>query len=159
MNEHACQCAGPGDCPLFGIRQGRRAWEVCQGKCPSERPCPEEDKRLALLDRWYRERPPQTGDGPGFFRKAMNAGKAIARAAGQAVKGKPILAAPEVAEARKAICTANTCGFYRADSDSCSHRRCGCTLSRRLTLGMVNRPGKTEVATEACPIGLWQREA
>ncbi len=89
---------------------------------------------------------------PSLPRKISNAGKAIIKAASGKLKGVPLLCPPEVAEARAAIC--QTCEFVSADKTACTHPKCGCKLSRGLLGGVV--PGKTQVATQACPIGKWQ---
>lgn len=86
---------------------------------------------------------------PGLLRKAWNAGKAIGRAAGRALRGKKVLAPLEVVQERRKICDA--CHMLDVLKDECTHPGCGCRLSARLTVGLAV-PGKLEVASESCPL-------
>ena len=44
-----CVCEAPGFCERFVQPMPGRLWELCSGKCPAERPCPDEATRLRSL--------------------------------------------------------------------------------------------------------------
>lgn len=46
-----CECAGPGDCPVYDKPMSGREWELCSGRCPAIRPCPDET-RQRYKDHW-----------------------------------------------------------------------------------------------------------
>lgn len=91
--------------------------------------------------------------GPGLLRKTANATVAAAKAARNALLGKKVIAPPEVVRERRAAC--DSCDLRDPVRDACTHQKCGCFLSRRLTIGVAGVPGKLEVASESCPAGKW----
>lgn len=137
-----CTCTGPGYCERFKIEQQQYPWEVCQGRHG-------EEKGRRYRRKWAAELTAT----PNTTRKVFNAAAAVGRVAVRAATGRPYKAPPEVSAARLAVCQANTCGHYDAAGDEC--RKCGCGMQRHLTLGIISRPGKTELAGERCPVGLW----
>lgn len=139
--ENCCECKGPGFCSRYQIEQQQYPWEVCQGAHGAE-------KGSAYRRKWASRL-----HGPNSARKAANVIVAIGRAVSRAATGQSVLVPPNVAEERLTICRANTCGFYIKERDEC--KKCGCGMQKRLTLGVINRPGKTELAGESCPVGLW----
>ena len=150
MTDKPCACTGKGFCPRFQIHQTEYARQVC-----ADQHGPEKGARYRAKWASQLSGQPALKRGPGLVRRLLNVGGAVGRAAVQVAKRLPVMVTQELAAARKAICTANTCGFYRATSDACAHPKCGCPLARRLTLGVISRPSKTELATERCPVGLW----
>lgn len=80
---------------------------------------------------------------PPLHKQMMNAGKAVIRNIGQAIKPGEAVRAPElVREERLRICEA--CEFYRATDERCSHSSCGCFVRV-----------KTFLLAEKCPAGKW----
>lgn len=150
MSLPECECDGPGHCPRYGRRVNLRDVEVCSGRCPAERPCADKlrERHVARLSG---QALPAEPAGPGLLAKAANAAGALARSAAAGFA----LAPPGVAQARGAICDQDSCGYRNFEKDICAHPKCGCPLSRVLTLGLISRPSKLEVATESCPAGLW----
>lgn len=52
-----CECEGPGPCPRYGRDMSNRLWELCSGRCPPERPCPD-DVRAKYRASWSRGQRP-----------------------------------------------------------------------------------------------------
>jgi hypothetical protein len=77
---------------------------------------------------------------PGMGKLANNFTGAVKRAAHAAIKGEAVFVNKLTKDTRSAIC--NMCELR--SGSRCSHPECGCFLD-----------GKTELATEECPIGLW----
>ncbi len=88
-----------------------------------------------------------TGESPSLAQKAAHAAAAGGRIVRAVVSGEPVLAPPEVREARLAICRACPGGFWREEGNAgfgeCRHPQCGCT---KLKQGLL---------TEHCPAGHW----
>ncbi len=153
-DDPACECALAGYCERYRMEQTQYTWEVCQGRQGHE-------KGVRYRAKWARQRDGTNGavavarpsKAPSLVGKAVNATKAAVRAVAGKVRGVPVLCPPEVADAREAICKANTCGHQ--DSGTCQHPSCGCPTSRKLRLRGIGRPGKVEVSTQKCPVGLW----
>lgn len=81
---------------------------------------------------------------PGIGQQAVNAAKAVVRTAVHVATGGK-LCVPEIEGLRRqGKCEANTCGFYRASDQRCSHESCGCFLKV-----------KPWFEAERCPVGLW----
>lgn len=75
---------------------------------------------------------------PSGLLTAMNAGGAAARMGAAVVRGKPVVAAADLAERRVATCI--ECPYFRAGR--CA--RCGCFVAL-----------KAKLVTERCPLGRW----
>lgn len=76
----ACDCAGPGHCPRYGRKMVGRLYELCSGRCPESRPCPDE-LRAPYIANWIGHEPPRgvrvtvsaprSAGGPGTELKAL----------------------------------------------------------------------------------------
>ena len=73
-----------------------------------------------------------------------NAGQATLRNAASVLRGEPLGVDEAEATRRRAICDANVCGMYRAESERCAHPKCGCYLRLKIWL-----------KAECCPMALW----
>jgi hypothetical protein len=76
--------------------------------------------------------------GPGIVQRAANYAKAIVRYKANYGYMLPL----EIAEERSAIC--HECPQYNAEKDRCQHRKCGCTVGKKI-----------EWSTESCPLNKW----
>src|SRR5262245_37245165 len=65
---------------------------------------------------------------PPLHRQAINAARALGRIGKAAVTGKRIWLTPAAAEANRAICESNRCGWFRENGrrSRCAHPDCGC---------------------------------
>lgn len=77
---------------------------------------------------------------PPLSEQAANLAGAAARAAGQLIRGGPVLVSAEEAERRIAVCRA--CNLFNAEQERC--RRCGCYVNI-----------KDRLFSERCPEGKW----
>ena len=149
--EPKCECKGPGFCIRYQIEQQIYPWSLC-----SETPMEGFDTNSLKSERyrrkWRLNLVKEAGEGPSFAKKAVNASKAIVRATANAFRKVSL----EVLKERESICNSNACGFK--GENICKHPECGCPLTaRRVLLGTIERPGKLEWASEACPAGYWKQ--
>lgn len=87
--------------------------------------------------------------GPNIVQKAVNLARDGGAVVAGAIKGEGLMLTKHEAEVRHAVCRG--CSFYRADTDECTHKRCGCKM--KATVGKL--PGKINFAKMACPEGKW----
>jgi hypothetical protein len=90
-------------------------------------------------------------EGPSVTQRISNFRKAFAKHAKSRFRKVP----EDVGAKRLAICRSNECGFFRTTNnpmmpEMCSHKDCGCILSRNLA-----NDGKTSWTSQACPIKMW----
>ena len=53
-----CHCNQPGWCKTYKREMLGRLYEICSGKCPTERPCPHPDYIAMYKEQWAREADP-----------------------------------------------------------------------------------------------------
>lgn len=141
--EPPCECAGPGFCQRYQIEQNAHTYGLCTGKGTATHPCtPQKSESQRAM--WRRQLAKKAAGGPGIAKRIVNASKALVRSAASGFKR----ASDEVIAQRQAICAA--CEFNDKVKDACRHPNCGCHLKR----GLVT---KLAVATERCPLQLWDR--
>lgn len=87
---------------------------------------------------FYGYRGKKPAKGPGVVQRVMNYGKAVAKYHCNRGYKLPL----EIVDERKSVC--HTCNNYDAKLDRCQHRKCGCTISKKVTW-----------STEKCPQGHW----
>ena len=92
-------------------------------------------------------------DLPSPARIAANASQAAGRMIAAAVRGKSVKAKPTTVEARKVYCLAcPNCIPWEKDNSFHRCTECGCWLDGKYS-------SKWSIATERCPMGLWEAES
>lgn len=143
--ESPCECPSAGFCPRYQIEQNEHTYGICSGKGTATHPCtPEKSESYRATWRKRLAKRMHAEGGPGLIQRAVNATKAAVRSAASGFRKASL----EVIAERTALCEA--CEFNDKQRQRCLHPRCGCNLKR----GLVT---KVQVASEKCPLGLWNR--
>ena len=138
----------------FPMWDGNR-WELCSGNCTKEKPCSQEQSDAARAE-WDGLKQPGT-------RQAVVNGVAVAisqvahftEAMTRWIKaGKPRTSVEQF-QHRKSICESHAGDCFDEKNLQC--KVCGCrVVHEQMLFGLLEKPGKLEMSTEACPKGFWQ---
>ena len=156
-NVEKCRCDGPNrECRRAGLPMVGRLWEICSGRCPSERPCtisqsenyrrywdsneqvstnsphPYHSRIYLRLQLWWRINKAKR-------RRYLRFLQAVLR---HVLAGLPRASAADV-EARRRIC--DPCFWRDKKTDTCT--QCGCRLG-----GKKELVAKLSWAGEKCPL-------
>lgn len=137
-----CKCPNPNtDCQRAGMPMVGRLYELCSGRCPSERPCRDglSERYRAAWDEAKRQRT-WWHRATEWFSKVFRFGRAVTK---HVAHGMP-KTTEEVYASRRALCDA--CNRRDPATDACT--LCKCPLSRKLF-------NKLRMAKESCPLGKW----
>lgn len=153
MSEPKCECKGPGFCQRYQIQQQEYHYNLCSCT-PMEGFVITPEKSERYRKKWREDLAKKSEGGPGLAQRAVNVTKALGRAVEAGFKKVSL----EVLQKRQSICESNVCGFK--GDNVCLNPQCGCPLvAKRVLIGILERPGKLEWASERCPAGFWEAES